>query len=256
MLRAISAIKTRKMSIRKAAKSHNVPKSTLERRINGKVQIDAPPTRPPVFTKEQESQIVDYVLEMENCGFGLTIRDICKLAYEFATKLDIKHPFNAEKQEAGYDWYQGFMRRHQQLSIRKPEGLSAARATMLNKNVVTAYFKLLSETIERLNIFSKGAQIYNVDETGMNTVHTPLKIIGQKGKKSIHCKTSGDRGENVTAVVCASASGHFIPPMIIFKGQRLNKGLVANAPIDTLFATSKSSFIDRDFSKIGLRITL
>ena len=51
MLRAISAIKTRKMSIRKAAKSHNVPKSTLERRINGKVQIDAPPTRPPVFTK-------------------------------------------------------------------------------------------------------------------------------------------------------------------------------------------------------------
>lgn len=38
----------------------------------------------------------------------------------------------------------------------------------------------------------------------------------------------------------------YIPPMIIFKGQRLNKGLVTNAPSGTLFATSKSSFIDRE----------
>ncbi|XP_053376521.1 uncharacterized protein LOC128547554 [Mercenaria mercenaria] len=246
MIRAIAAIKSRRMSIRKAAKSHGIPKSTLERRVNGKVQIDAPPTRPPVFTEEQESQLVEYILEMENCGFGLTIRDICKLAFEFAIKLDVKHRFSVDKQKAGYDWYEGFMRRHKQLAIRKPEGLSAARAKMLNQNVVTAYFKLLSGTIEKCNLHTKGAQIYNVDETGMNTVHQPAKVIGQKGKKNIHSKTSGDRGENVTAVVCASASGHFIPPMIIFKGQRLNKGIVSNAPTNTLFATSKSSFIDRE----------
>lgn len=34
--------------------------------------------------------------------------------------------------------------------------------------------------------------------------------------------------------------------MIFFKGQRLNGGLVANAPQGALFATSKSSFVDRE----------
>ena len=42
-------------------------------------------------------------------------------------------------------------------------------------------------------------------------------------------RTSGERGENVTVLICASASGLVFPPFIIFKGQHLNVGLTANA---------------------------
>lgn len=246
MGKAFDAVRSNSMTIRKAARTFGVPKSTLQRRLSGKVASNSPASRPPVFSVEQEAQLVGHILDMEARGFGLTVQDICKLAFQSAEHLQINHSFNIEKRKAGYDWYQGFMVRHPQLSLRKPEGLSALRANMLNRNVVSGYFTLLGDTLEKLNVVDKGAQIYNIDETGMNTVHQPSKVIGEKGKKSIHVKTSGDRGENITAVVCMSATGHFIPPMIIFKGQRLNKGLVSNAPEGTLFATSKSSFIDTE----------
>lgn len=246
MKKAVEAVKIKKLSIRRAAEQFYVPKSTLERRVNGKRQVDDPPSKPTVFSADQENQLLGHILEMAKCGFGMTIDDICRTAYAMAEMLKIKHPFSKTKAKAGYDWYEGFMRRHPQLAIRKPEGLSAARGMMLNKHVVTSYFQLLEDTMNKLKLFDKGSQIYNVDETGINTVHTPAKIIGLRGTRAIHSKTSGDRGENVTAVICASASGSYIPPMIIFKGQRLNRGLVANAPPGALFATSKSSFIDRE----------
>lgn len=75
---------------------------------------------------------------------------------------------------------------------------------MLNRNVVAGYFQLLGDTIKKWNLQEKGA-LYNVDETSLNTVHQPSKVIGQRGKRSIYSKTSGDRGEKVTAVVCTSA---------------------------------------------------
>lgn len=51
----------------------------------------------------------------------MTIDDICRTAYAMAEMLKIKHPFSKTKAKAGYDWYEGFMRRHPQLAIRKPE---------------------------------------------------------------------------------------------------------------------------------------
>jgi hypothetical protein len=39
----------------------------------------------------------------------------------------------------GKDWFDGFMKRHQDLSIRKPEKLTTTRARMLNPVVVTNY---------------------------------------------------------------------------------------------------------------------
>lgn len=182
MKKAVEAVKIDKLSFRRAAELYAVPKSTLERRVKGRQDTDAPASRPTVFTSDQENKLVGHILEMANCGFGLTIDDVCRTAYSMALSLQIKHPFNTSKAKAGYDWYSGFMGRHPQLAIRKPEGLSAARGMMLNKNVVTSYFQLLGDTMERLKLFDKGSQIYNVDESGINTVHTPGKIIGQRGK--------------------------------------------------------------------------
>ncbi|XP_022111738.1 chromatin assembly factor 1 subunit A-like [Acanthaster planci] len=83
-------------------------------------------------------------------------------------------------------------------------------------------------------------------EMAEHAVHTPSSIIAARGKKTVQSRTSGERGENVTVLICASASGSVLPPFIIFKGQRLNVGLTANAPPGTLFGTSKSGFIDAE----------
>ena len=120
---------------------------------------------------------------------------------------------------------------------------------MLNPTVINNHFKNLGDLLESTGLGNKPAQIYNADETGFSLVHVPSKILAQKGKKTIQARTSGERGENVTVLICANANGRPLPPFVIFKGQRLNPGLANNAPADTLFAVSKSSFIDAELFK-------
>ena len=106
--------------------------------------------------------------------------------------------------------------------------------------------------MDRHNIKSKPQQIFNADETGFSTVHQTSKVVGRKGKKA-----SGESGENITVLCCVNAEAHVLPPMVIFKGKRISQALMSNAPKNTLFACSKSSYIDRElfgmwFEKIFL----
>ena len=55
----------------------------------------------------------------------------------------------------GKDWFDGFMKRHPDLSIRKPEKLTTARARMLNPVVVTNYFNDLDALLDKLDLKEK-----------------------------------------------------------------------------------------------------
>ncbi|KAJ8049099.1 hypothetical protein HOLleu_01689 [Holothuria leucospilota] len=85
------------------AHTYGVPKSALQRRIKKGV-INMPASRAPVFTKDEEALLHDHVLEMDKMGFGLTIDDVCRTAFEMAEEGKIPHRFNKEKKRAGYDW--------------------------------------------------------------------------------------------------------------------------------------------------------
>jgi hypothetical protein len=60
------------------------------------------------------------------------------------------------------------MKRHPDLSIRKPEKLTTTRARMLNPVVVTNYFNDLDALLDKLDLKEKPDQIWNCDETGKN----------------------------------------------------------------------------------------
>ena len=245
MSAAMDAVKNERMGVREAATKFGVPKSTLHRRIQKNI-TDMPASRPTVFTVSEEEELHDHVLYMESIGLGLTVDDVCRLAFEMTVEANISNPFNKEKKRAGYDWYVGFRNRHPDISFRQPEALSNARACMLNPTVINTHFQKLGELLRSTKLDDKPSQIYNADETGFSLVHKPTKILAKKGKKTVQARTSGERGENVTALICANAAGRPIPPFIIFKGHRLNPGLTTNAPADTLFGVSNSSFIDAE----------
>ena len=51
--------------------------------------------------------------------------------------------------------------------------------------------------------------------------HRPPKIISQKGQKKIRSRTSGNKNQ-ITVIACVSATGHALPPFVIFDTKGLN----------------------------------
>ena len=76
-----------------------------------------------------------------------------------------------------------------------------------------------------------------MDETSLSTVQDgQMKIINTRGKKQVGMMTSNERGNSVTAVVCVSAAGFYVLPMLIYKCKRIKPEMTNGAPPGTVFS--------------------
>ncbi|CAH1965165.1 unnamed protein product [Acanthoscelides obtectus] len=177
---------------------------------------------------------------MESRLFGLTRIELRRLAYQLAERNNIQHNFHHEM--AGVDWLKGFLRRHQNLSVRTPEATSAARAMGFNKVAVGQFFGLLTKLMDDYNF--RPTRIYNVDETGLTTVpKSQSKIIAMKGRRQVGTLTSAERGQLITAVLCTSAAGHYVPPFLIFPRMRMKEELLDGTPAETGYSCHISGWM-------------
>lgn len=76
-----------------------------------------------------------------------------------------------------------------------------------------------------------GDRIYNCDETGL-TVNPKghSKVIASKGRRQVGTVTSAKRGQTVTAEICVSASGCYVPPMLIYPRKRMQQEFETGLP--------------------------
>jgi len=244
MSEALKAVKLNEKGLRQAAREFDVPVTTLKRRVDGEVPLNAKPGPPTVLTKE-EDELCNYCFAMCDMGYGLTVEDVKRVAFEIASNSGRPHPFKDRK--AGRDWYEGFMRRFPTLTLRKEEALSYMRAKNADDKVVEDFFAKLAAVLARLNLLSKPMLVYNADETGFSKVHKSRnKVLAKRGQKTVWGVTSGERGRTHTLLVCGSASGHAIPPLMIFPRVRIPDSLKQGAPPGTQFAASPKGWINQD----------
>ena len=67
----------------------------------------------------------------------------------------------------------------------------------------------------------------NMDETPAYFDICPSTTVARKGEKSIIIRTTGAEKRHLTIVLSCAANGALLPPMIIFKGKRALKDIVA-----------------------------
>ncbi|KAI4466317.1 guanylyl cyclase [Holotrichia oblita] len=81
-----------------------------------------------------------------------------------------------------------------------------------------------------------------MDEKGCRLMlHHQQRVLAEKGSKRVH-SIGSEHAENVTIVGCANALGQVIPPMILFKGQRLKPVYYDGLPTGAIVhMTSKGS---------------
>ena len=114
----------------------------------------------------------------------------------------------------GRKWLSRFLKRHKEISIRKPEATSFLRAAGFNRPAVKKFFDILTMIYDEKKF--DASRIFNCDATGMITVQKSSKILGKRGKHQIGSLISGERGKNVTTVCCMTATGQHLTVAFIF----------------------------------------
>jgi len=245
MLGAIQELKTAGRGLRRIARAWRVPKSTLERRVKRDLPHKYMLGKKTLFSNEQESQLEELLLDMARRGFPLTEQDVRKLAFQYAKCNRLSCRFSERQQMAGYYWMKGFLSRHPRLTVKSPEALSAARATGMNKPVISQWFDNYEKMLSDLNIKQCPANIWNLDESGFQDYFLPHKAVGEKGV-ALYQITGAEKGETVTVIPVFNAMGDFGPLMVIFKAGKMKTEWAVGSPPNTIVRASKDGYINSE----------
>ena len=240
---ALAALQNQPMKA--VSRQFGIPARTLRRHRDKKVttvgSLRLGP-RQPVLTTDVEVTLREHVAYMERCLYGLTTKDVRRLAYDLAVKLDRPHMFSDETKMAGRDWLYEFFRRHPDLAIRQPQGTNIARAVGFNRPKVQQFFLIYRDQLQASDY--PPSRIWNMDETGVTNVQKPGKVVATKGAQQVGKMTSAERGSTVTLICAMSAVGSYVPPMLIFPRKRMVDALMQGAPPQSIGCCSDNGWTD------------
>lgn len=251
MQKAMAAVEKKRLGVREASRYYNVPYSSLRDRLKTGVCKLPRFGRKTIIPPNDENELAERIIKLSKLFFGITTFGLRRVAFQFVTESGIPNYFNKEKKLAGKDWLYGFLRRHPEISLRKPEPTSIYRITAFNKTEVERFFGLLEQLMVKFHFPPE--KIYNIDETGITTVHKPLRIYAQKGQKQVGAATSWERGKTVTVCCSMNAAGGYIPPMLIYPRKRMAPALGKNGIPGSIMECSQSGWINEDIFLVWLK---
>ena len=109
-------------SIRRAAEEYNVPRSTLQNRVSGRVPDGKLSGPPRYLTSGEEYELVEFICMCSKLGCAKSRLEI----FAFVQQL-LKMKGIVGKVTNGYGWWEGFRRRHQNFTLKSPEPLAHVR---------------------------------------------------------------------------------------------------------------------------------
>ena len=171
----------------------------------------------PFLSPTEEKDLAGFLIDSAKVGYGKSRQQVKSIA---VCGICDKGRLNPNKILSN-GWYYCFMGRQSELALRKGDPTANIRMDCVNEESMEEYFAMLKKTLLENNLMNKPAQIYNVDESGMPLDHCPPKVISEKGQKKVRSRTSGNKSQ-ITVIACMSASGHALPPFVIFDTKGLN----------------------------------
>ncbi|XP_053385176.1 uncharacterized protein LOC128550335 [Mercenaria mercenaria] len=228
MVTALEKVRQTGAPIKTTAREFGIPEASLRHKLSGRVDPEATHSGPPpMFTQEEECHFVDHLKFMSECGYGYSRAEVVDMASEYAIclgKRDSEHPLSLK-------WFRGFMSRWPELKVLKPRGLEIQRAKATTVDCVTKYYVELGSILDKYSLKNRPERIYNVDEKGLSTSHTPPAVVTGLNFKP-QAVTSASR-TLVTVIGCGNALGYSVPPFFIFPGARMRPDLLEGGSAGT-----------------------
>lgn len=196
-------------NIRRAAQLTNVPSSTLQTRLKT-MNFKTPQLgRNPIFSKQQEDDLVTYVRFFSKIFYGCTGMQIRKVAYEYAEMYQIPHLFNKNLKMAGKDWLHCFLRRNG-ICLRKTENNCVYKEITANEDM-KMFYRLLKDLMTTHSYLSRNIYYLFI----FTYLQDPKKIDHENG----HKRTTSLSDVNISAVCATNPLGTYISPMFIYPHQ-------------------------------------
>ena len=185
MKQAVEAVE-KGVSVRKAAELYNVPRSTLHDKANGKTAEDARSGPQPYLSPEEEEELTSFLLQAAKIGYPYTRKQIIALVQQIVHNKGITTTITN-------GWWERFLKRHPQLTLRVAVPLSYARAMASDPEVIDRYFDLLEDCLQSNGLLNKAPCIFNCDETGVPLDPKCMKIVDKVGSKNPSYLTGGSK---------------------------------------------------------------
>lgn len=232
MVAAMDAVIKQGLSANRAADTHDVPRSTLKDRLSGCLIHGVNPGPKPYLTKDEESELADHLLKASSIGYGKTRRNVRCLVDSYQ-----KQKGTLKETSVSNGWWEKFMKRNYQLSLRCCDSTAGVRMEAVNAENLRQYFDLLWEVYRKNDFENFPEAIYNMDETGVPLSPRPPKVIARKGQKKVRYRTSRQKSQ-ITVIGCASATRKAIPPFIIFAAKQVSPLWTKDEVIGSRYAVS------------------
>lgn len=221
MEKAVNAMKNG-MSLRTACKTFNVPKSTLSDKISGKTPVERKIGASPILTPEEEKHLVTWVLHSAKAGFPITKNQLLESVQMLMYDLKKENPFRNGK--PGRHWFESFLKRNPQISLRVSQNLSGQRANV-SEEIIRKWFDEITTYLKDQNLnINEPERIYNCAETAITLCPKGENVlIAAKGDKtvSVSALSNNDEQELITNLFVCNAAGHLPPPLIMLPYNRM-----------------------------------
>ena len=214
IVNAMEAVESGSMNVTEASKVFDIPRQTLSDRIKGKY-TKAGGSRKRELTKDEERILIDYCIFITKCSHPLTVPVVKAFPWAIVRKSNRPSRFHATN-GLSWKWWQGFKKRHPEISLRKPDNLNRGRSRMNNQVVMDKFFKLLKQELHSIDILDKPEHIFNSNETEIDLNARSGKVIVCKNSKHAYSEQKAPR-DHITSMVYCSAFEQVLRPMIIFE---------------------------------------
>ena len=202
------------MSVRKAAKTWSVPRSTLIDLKGGLYLVSSRPGPNPVMTAEEEKLICEWIMELARRGIPLSRTTLLDTIQDIINSDSRPNPFTNGR--PGRSWFSAFLKRHPEISQKNAESICRGRGA-LTEGCIRGWFIDAKEYFKEKDIsyvLNNPECQYNADETGFQLDPKQGHILAPKGE-SVYTE-SGGRKDQVTVLVTTRADGKMMSPAIVY----------------------------------------
>lgn len=214
------------MTAFRAHKIFNVPRTTIIDKVSGRSPIPRQIGITTILSRQEDNLLVKWILYLADSGFPVCKEQLLD-SVEMLIK-QLKRPNTFKEGRPWRHWYEGFMKRHPEISARMAQNLTNARASV-TETKIKRWFSEISQYLTNENIkdiLDDPSRVYNCDETAMYLNPKGEKVIVRKGEKAVYTFINNDEKECLTTLITCNANGQLAPPMIMYSYKRVPRAII------------------------------